>query len=76
MRAGYSHYKESNSDNDNDNDDIDVLLHVYQIMFPDRDILPEHLSRSLLKYGTIEIFGQQFGSKMAYRSKRSMATVY
>ena len=33
MRAGYSHYKESNSDNDNDNDDIDVLLHVYQINF-------------------------------------------
>ena len=62
-----THYKESYLDND----DIDVLLHVYQIMFPDRHILPEHLCRSLLKYGTIAIFGQQFGSKMAYRSKRS-----
>lgn len=62
-----SHYKETHFDSS----DIDVLLQVYQVMFPDRHILLEHLSRSLNKYGTIEIFGQAFGSKMAYRSKRS-----
>ncbi|CAB4014381.1 Hypothetical predicted protein, partial [Paramuricea clavata] len=36
-----------------------------------KNIISEQLSRTIRKYGTIEIFNQQFGSKLAYRSKRS-----
>jgi hypothetical protein len=55
-----------------DNDDLAVLLKVYNTMFsPGKYIISEQLSRTIRKYGTIEIFNQQFGSKLAYRSKRS-----
>ena len=54
-----------------DNDDLALLFKVYTIMFPEKNILIEQLSRTIYKYSTIEIFNQQFGSKAAYRSKRS-----
>jgi hypothetical protein len=54
-----------------DNDDLALLFKVYTIMFPKKNILIEQLSRTIYKYSTIEIFNQQFGSKAAYRSKRS-----
>jgi hypothetical protein len=40
-------------------------------MFPGNNIVIEQLSRTINRYSTIEIFNQQFGSKSAYRSKRS-----
>ena len=62
-----SHYKENNIDREDNN----ILRDVYNVMFPHKDIHVEHLSSSIKKYGTINIFKQQFGSAMAYRSKRS-----
>ena len=47
-----------------------ILRDVYKL-FPGKRILAEHLSTTIKKYGTIIIFNQQFGSTMAYRSKRS-----
>lgn len=66
-----SNYKESSLDGE----DISTLADVYKTMFPNRRILPEHLSTSIKKYGTIGIFNQQFGSRRAYRSKRSTGIV-
>ena len=54
-----------------DNDELSVLLKVYTAMFPGNNIVIEQLSKTIKKYSTIEIFNQQFGSKSAYRSKRS-----
>ena len=54
-----------------DNDELSVLLKVYAAMFPGNNIVIEQLSKTIKKYSTIEIFNQQFGSKSAYRSKRS-----
>jgi len=52
-------------------EDILVLLQVYQVMFPNKDISQEHLSRSVNKYSTINIYGLDFGSQMSHRSSRS-----
>ncbi len=54
-----------------DNDELSLLFKVYSTMFPRNNIVIEQLSRTIKKYSTIEIFNQQFGSKTAYRSKRS-----
>ena len=55
-------------------DDLDVLLQVYKVMF-NECVFMENLSISVQKYGTVTLFGQQFGSKMAYRSKRSTGII-
>ncbi len=66
-----AYYKESYLDHDNQEVYKIMFQEVYKIMFPDRLILIDNLSTSIQKFGTIEIFNQQFGSTMAYRSKRS-----
>jgi hypothetical protein len=58
-----------------DNDDLSLLFKVYTTMFPEKSILIDHLSRTISKYSTIEIFNQQFGSKLAHRSKRSTGII-
>jgi hypothetical protein len=60
-------YKERNVDND----ELSLLFKVYSTMFPGNNIVIEQLSRTMNRYSTIEIFNQQFGSRSAYRSKRS-----
>ena len=58
-----------------DNDDLALLFKVYCAIFPDKNILIKQLSRTIQKYSTIEIFNKQFGSKSAYRSKRSAGII-
>lgn len=56
-----------------DDDDLNVLVTVYNVWYPDVAISKSNLSSSFRKYGTVTIFGKQFGSKLQYRTRRSTA---
>jgi hypothetical protein len=56
-------------------DDIHILSQVYNVMLPGNNISPDHLSRTVNKYGTVQIYGLGYGSKMEHRSRRSTGII-
>lgn len=52
-------------------EDLHILLQTYKIMLPEKEFTQEQLGRSVNKYGSVSIYGLDFGSKMAHRSSRS-----
>ena len=54
-----------------DSDDLQLLMQVYKIMFPEKDIELANLAENIHKYGSVTIGHVHYGSRLEPRGMRS-----